>query len=696
MAVLARRTTLFVLDNSDRVAAEVVALIERVMQDVVQIRVLATSRRRLGKVYEKAITLETLQTPEVGMAPDVMGTVASVRLFLDRCASGEKQAAVPRQSAESVGRICRLLEGLPLALEVVAAGTTGRPMEQLADELEENLGLSMERGSSFDDLQRTISATIHWGLSQLSPEAQMVFARLSVFRGSFERADAETVCGFAPLMPEEVERSLAALADASLIVVEPTGHFRLLSVIREVASANLDEAGETTTTRDVHLRFFAALFDRTPDALAGPNQVAWSRRIDLEIDNIRAALQWGLLGAGNHDQATRLAASLETYWIRHALRSEGRTWLEVALTGATGLDRVNALIAIGRFAFESADYEAASMWLAEAVDLAGRVGTTARRAHAMGWLGVLEWYQGDYGSAVRRLTDALAISEKCGDRHGEALWHSALGVVASSKSDYAGARARHQAALSIAEHTGDGWIAATARGNLGDVAGLCGDVLTAETNMLRAIEITREIGDRSSEGHWVGNLGMVVMSRGDYIGASGSLEAGIAIAEEVGDRVRQAWWTSALAEVAAVQGHHEEATRLARLTLEVSYVAAFSRATALLAWLARQAGDLETADRESTLALAALNPDRWLLTTSLVLIGASRGGESAVLIGAALWAWNEESGSKIGLPHADWLRTALDDARALLGVEVYEALWEEGRRIPLDDVAAAVSDRPAR
>jgi non-specific serine/threonine protein kinase len=693
LAALGRRSTLFILDNSEHVAAEVVSLVDAVMQAVVQIRVLATSRRRLGKVYERVHALGTLEVPSDGMSTEAMGALPSVRLFLDRSAAGGGPIDPSPGSAEAVARICRHLEGLPLALEVVAARATGRSITDLADEIDGTLDVPMDGESSFETLQRTISSTIHWGLSQLTPVENSVFARLSVFRGRFERHDAETVCGFSPLAAADVSAALTALAEASLLVVEPMGQLRILSVIREVAAANLEVAGEAIAARDAHLQFFAALLDRTPGALAGPNQVEWSARIDIEIDNIRAALQWGLQGPGGHDQAARLAASLESYWIRRGLRSEGRSWLEESLNASTGLDRVNALIAAGRLGLEMGDFEPASLWLTEAVESAGSIGATARRAHALGWLAVLQWYQGDYAAAEENLMAALSISEKSGDRHGAALWHIALGALAGSRSAYATASAHHQAALAISELSGDKWVNATALGNLGDVAALCGDYAAAETNMAAAVDITREIGDRSGEGHWLANLGLVAMSDGDGELAAAQLQAGMAMARDVGDRVREAWWLTALAEVAAARDDMTEAASLSLQALDVSETAVLSRAKSMLAFVAHRAGDPDTARRESMIALRALNPDRWLLTTSLVLIAASVGGASAVLIGGSLSSWNEQSGSRIGLPHASWLRQAVDDARADLGDASFATLWDEGRHLPLDDVAGALAAR---
>jgi predicted ATPase len=288
---LAGQRTLLVLDNLEQVAdagGELVALLE--LCPVLQI--LATSRRALRVQGERDVPVAPLPLPETHQGASSLGREPAVRLFVDRALSVSPGFRLDDRNAGAVAELCRLLDGLPLAIELAAARTRVLPPQALLDRLNERFDALGEGSTDLPERQRTLRATVEWSHELLDEHERALFARLSVFSGGFYLEAAEAVCA---VEGQDVLETLASLLDKSLLVVandasggEP--RFQMLETVRRYASEHLDERGEADLLGHRHLDWYRGFAERAQPFLCGPGQREWAARLDPERANLRAAI----------------------------------------------------------------------------------------------------------------------------------------------------------------------------------------------------------------------------------------------------------------------------------------------------------------------------------------------------------------------------------------------------------------------
>jgi predicted ATPase/DNA-binding SARP family transcriptional activator len=330
--ILAARPSLLVLDNCEHLAVEVADLVVRLAGSCPGLTVLATSRQPLCVAGEAIFTLEPLSVPDRGRPADPANP--AVRLFVERVRQSAPSTAVSEADLEYAAEICRRLDGLPLALELVAARARTFTLADLVDRLGHNMTLLFRTTASGDSRHRTLDATLDWSFQMLTDHQRRLFARMAVFSGGFMVGDAEAVCGFAPLVREEVAATLAALVDRSL--VRPYNYsgarrYRLLEVIRNFAARKLADFDETSTTTRQHFDHWlrrARRIDRLPRY---HQRVAGLRALEPDAANMRQCLRFGF-GAGLAQDAAEIVARTFEFWLVHSgYLAEGGHWLDRAL-----------------------------------------------------------------------------------------------------------------------------------------------------------------------------------------------------------------------------------------------------------------------------------------------------------------------------------------------------------------------------
>ncbi|WP_253878892.1 BTAD domain-containing putative transcriptional regulator [Actinomadura rupiterrae] len=300
---------LLVLDNCEHLAEPCARLVARLVPACPGLRILVTGRRPLGVPGEVVRPLAPLEVPAADEVTD------AVRLFARRAA--EAAPGVDLDAAPgAAGRVCRAVDGLPLALELAAARLRAFGPAELADRLEDDLGLLSAGGSAAEPRHRTLTATIDWSYRLLDDPARTLLARLSVFHDGFTADAARQVCAGPDLPDRRVPALLATLVDDSLVQPYRTGdapRFRLLETVRDYARDRLDERGETGALRDRHLAYWLdrarAVHARPPD-----EQIEGLRALAPEVGNLRAALGHGHT-AGRAAQAVELTHMLGLFWV---------------------------------------------------------------------------------------------------------------------------------------------------------------------------------------------------------------------------------------------------------------------------------------------------------------------------------------------------------------------------------------------
>ena len=337
------RSLLLILDTCEHLLDDCALLAATMLSQASGVTLLATSRQPLDAPGETVLPLAALPVPE-----DARGD--AVELFGQRAAAAVPGFSVTDGNAGDVIRICRRLDGVPLAIELAAVRLRALSPRDLADRLDERFGvLDTARRGAGPGRHQTLHSAIAWSHDLCSAAEQAVWARLTVFAGSFDMESAEEVCAGGGLRPDEVTDALIGLVDKSVVTRCDTDgtRYRLLDAVREFGAARLAESGGTATARARHAdRYFglARDFQRT---LATGDQAACLSRLRLDNANIRAALAYAFDGpAARGREAAARASLLYSYWQVCGLLGEGRDWLDrvLSLFPGPGPERARALI----------------------------------------------------------------------------------------------------------------------------------------------------------------------------------------------------------------------------------------------------------------------------------------------------------------------------------------------------------------
>jgi predicted ATPase/DNA-binding SARP family transcriptional activator len=429
---------LLVLDNCEHLLDETADLADRLVRACPRLRVLATSRERLGITGEQLWPVGGLALPPPGdTSLDAVGRSDAVRLLVERAAAVRPGVALAEATAGALAQICQRLDGLPLAIELAAASVPALGVEQIAARLDDRFQLLTHGSRTASPRHQTLRAVVDWSYDLLDPPARQLFDRLGVFVGGFTLEAVEAVCATDGDPP--VAESLAALVDKSLVTVDSaasTPRYRLLETLRAYA---LERADPVAALRDRHAAYTLAVVTSTRRAMRGAQQPVWLRRLETEHGNIRAALEWSI-GQGDAGTAVRLAGSLYPLWDRHGHYREGRTWLARALdldAGVPALVRARALDSAAGLAAIQGDLPAAAAAAEESARLSREAGDAAGAARALTTSGLAAFYAGDDARAVAVLEESVRQARAAGDRGQAGFALMYLAAAALVRADYA-------------------------------------------------------------------------------------------------------------------------------------------------------------------------------------------------------------------------------------------------------------------
>jgi predicted ATPase/DNA-binding SARP family transcriptional activator len=400
---------LLVLDNCEHLLDACAGLVAALLAGAPGLRVLATSREVLGVPGEAVYVVPPLAVPAGDADPAVIAAVPAVRLFADRASSARVGAEVLAASAAAVGRICRELDGLPLAIELAAARASVLSVEEIESHLADKFRFLAYRRPAGDPRHQALKTAIDWSFDLLPAAQQRALAQLSVFAGGFALAQAAQVCcgGDRAAALDVVDRLVAK----SLVIAQTAGsgtRYRMLETIRQYAAGRLADAGKTEEIRRRHAEAFLDVAEREQDLAV----------LSREQDNFRAALDWALPEGG--DTGPRLARALGAFWLARGLLLEGQSWLERAL--ATGPAdpwlRAELLRLLGTVLYGSDVVQAESV-LSEGSRVAAEAGLLAVQARIRVLLGgVREMLGRPDANAFEECQEIVALLESEGDLAG--------------------------------------------------------------------------------------------------------------------------------------------------------------------------------------------------------------------------------------------------------------------------------------
>ena len=483
--VLAMRKLVLVLDNCEHVLDAVAWLAGRVLADAPGVRILATSREPLGLTGETLCPVPSLPLPSPDADVDQVAANPSVRLFADRAAAVRPGFAIDANNAGPVVRICRALDGIPLAIELAAARVRSLTPVQVADRLDDRFALLSVGTRGTLPRHQTLRAIVDWSWELLGDAERTVLRRLSVFSGGATPDSAEAVCSLGGPSGHVVD-VVASLVDKSLVTAtgEQEVRYRLLETVRAYAAERLAEAGETGRAGAAHAAFFLDLAEEAEPELRGRHQLAWMGRLAAEHDNFSAALHH-VIAAGDAASALRFVQALTWFWITRDYDTEAAEWAAeiLPLAGDTpppGLEEAYAICKI-----------------------------IATMGHS----------RDDMPGDVAQFKEALAeLTPPEGAKHP--LLTLATPMLAVLRGDPDGARRGLEA---VADHP-DPWVRAAQRALGGHLALNDGEIDRGAGELAQGYDMFRDLGDRWGQMICLGGLAEVAMARGHPAEAVRALE----------------------------------------------------------------------------------------------------------------------------------------------------------------------------
>lgn len=296
-AALRTRTALLVLDNCEHLVEAAAATADRLLGACPGLRILATGREPLGLTGEALWPVRPLDLPPEGADAAQAMTYAAVRLLNDRAAAARSGFAVTEENAPAVTRICRALDGMPLAVELAAARLRTMSAEQLAARLDDRFRLLTGGARTAPRQHRTLRAVVDWSWELLTEAERVLLRRLAAFPGGATVETAEGICAGGPVEAYDVLDLITSLADKSLLVTAGDGRYRMLETIRAYGLERLEEAGEREAVRRAHAAYFTGLAKTADPYLRRAEQLEWLGRLTEEHDNLAAALRGAIAAA---------------------------------------------------------------------------------------------------------------------------------------------------------------------------------------------------------------------------------------------------------------------------------------------------------------------------------------------------------------------------------------------------------------
>ncbi len=553
---LRSRSLLMILDNCEHVIDAAARLADAALRDAPGLTLLATSREGLGVDGEQRWPVPPLELPLENAPIEQLLDSEAVRLFADRATHARPGFSIGASSVPVVAKICRELDGMPLAIELAAARLKTLSLTDLANRLEDRFSLLTGGVRTALPRHQTLRAVVDWSFDLLDDDERSLFSTLSVFAGGFtlEGAEAVAVPGL------DVVDLLGRLLDKSLVIAEidgdGEGRYRMLETLRRYGEGVLVDRSEAEKVASRHMSYFLQLGEEARRKLRGPDP-GWYRRLDRELDNLRKAMGWALGSGDQQSVAARLAIALREFWQVRGHWREAQRWLDLCLEEADHLpliQRAKLNHAAGVISAMRRDYGRAFPHLEAALQAFRGSEDPGGTADALFDLAQAVARHGDYLRAEALLTECRPLYEASDNQTGVAEASCVLAQVAVFRGDYEtagshGREARHRFEQ-IGDQYGEAWVLSV----LGERAYAHDDLEEAEKLFRSAATLAEEIDVPQFVANGLQGLGEVEAARADYHKAERLLLESLRINREIGDPLFVAGVLGSLAEVAALGG----------------------------------------------------------------------------------------------------------------------------------------------
>ena len=526
MEGIGNKRMLLVLDNCEHLIEDVTRLASSLLSACSLLKILITSREALRIPGEWLYSVPALDRPKENSVIDIetISEFPALVLFAERARAARSDFALNAENTRAVASICSQLDGLPLAIELIAARVKTLSIEQIAARLDDRFALLTSGSRVASSRQQTLRATLDWSYELLTEPEIELFRQLSVFAGGFTLDALESVA----LLDsnQSILDALSRLVDKSLLLVEQQDQprYRFLEPIRQYARDKLNETRESNLIQDRHLNYYLRVAEEVEPYLFGTGQQDWKNRLELDHDNLRVALAWSL-ESNQIEAGLKMAGALAWFWHNKGHLSEGNLWLEKILAsgiGNQGKERAKALRASSILSTGTGDYIRARAFAESSIKLYREIGDNRSAGLVLADLGASLHWDGKEEEAIESLEESLRLLRATGERWGIAyalLW------------------------------SGDTWFR-------------MGAIERAATSWEESLRLTQELGDDYLMGWSLGGLADVARLRTDYKRATGMFKESLSLYLSSGNKFGPPFSLEALGLVAAALGDAKRAARL--------------------------------------------------------------------------------------------------------------------------------------
>ena len=544
--VLNRKRMLLILDNCEHLVSAVARLARTIIQSCPTINLIATSREGLGIAGEQIVRVTSLAVPAKSevITAKTAAHFGAIALFADRAALANKSFRLTDENVAVVADICRRLDGIPFAIELAAARVKALSLADLSRALHERFRVLTGGDRTALPRQKTMRALIDWSYDLLSEKEQTMLRRLAVFAGGCSSDAATAVCQGADIDALDVLDLVSLLVDKSLIVAETSGEtarYRLLDSTREYALEKLSESGEREAIERRHAEFFRKLAQEAGELYFVEAPANWLADVQLELDNFRAAMDWGLSEGRDAILAGSIAGALGDFWLEAGLLGVGRRSVDKALQ-AMDKDmrerpedrRVQAVaaslyLASANLTTGEPSYEAGQ----RALELFTKLGARRGAAWARYVLGFGLYEAGRGNDAQCNVALARSEFQALGLDRWAGRCLNIEAILRWINADLDGARAIYDEALETCKRIADERGIALVLGNVAELEFGIGKVERAIQLVDEHIELNRRLGRLVGVANGICNLAAYQIRLGDRERARESAREALRTAREV-------------------------------------------------------------------------------------------------------------------------------------------------------------------
>ncbi len=544
------------------------ALIEQILSRAPGVTLLVTSRERLNLREERVYHLEGLAYPATD-TPDLdAANYSAVTLFIECAQRVDRRFTLDAWTLADVLHICRLVEGIPLGLELAAAWVGTRACSDIAAEIAANSDALTTTLRNVDPRHRSLRASFEYSWKLLSDPERACLARLAIFRGGFDHHAAAQVAAASTEL-------LTGLIHKSLLRADANGRYSLHPLLHQYVAEKLDATGDAPAVYVEHARYYATFLERQEPYLKGASQKQALAAITLESDNVQQAWQWAV----SQRYAREVEQSLESLYDFYDIRcwfQAGVTLLVQAIeqwsTEPEQEPLLGKLLARqGALYCHQGFFEHAAAALKSSLEIFEHQDMPDEQIFGLVNLANAIRHQGHNDEAERLAQRSLALSQQIGDRRGMAQSLQILGILCYGAGNLERTEALHEESLALARELGDQRLIMSPLNALGDVACHRGDYVKAQQMFEECLALSRDLDDQFNVAIHLNNLGTIFHLLEQYTKAEAFYQESLDICRQIGDQNGQAIALSNLGEIAYTLGEYQKASQFYREGLNIGH-----------------------------------------------------------------------------------------------------------------------------